>query len=292
MAAEHLKTLFESDSFVSGYKTGERITGTFARSLVDQSRILTESSTAPDRPLVVLDNACGTGVVSSILHHGLDEQARKQWTLTCGDISELMLKYTRARAEEEGWLNVEVKSVDAQDTGLPSGQFTHMFTAFAFMALPQSQAALDESLRILQPGGTIAFSTWIEPGWVSVMNNAIATMPGNLPFPTAKEFLSTIGDGQWDSVLWIESQLQQRGFTDINVKADTEHIPLTNKEMLESTMMMFPVIAQNFWTAEQREQHQAKVRPALARYLEEQYGEDGVVPMDWTAILSTARKAC
>jgi SAM-dependent methyltransferase len=132
MAAKDFKTLFESDSFVSQYKTGEKITGAFARTLIGQSGILTESKTKsqPDRPLVVLDNACGTGVVSSILHHGLDEQVRKQWTLTCGDISEGMLKYTRARVEEEGWLNVEVKRVDAQETGLPSERFSYMFTAF------------------------------------------------------------------------------------------------------------------------------------------------------------------
>lgn len=124
------------------------------------------------------------------------------------------------------------------------------------------------------------------------MKKAIATMPGNLPFPTAEEFVNSLGDGQWNSVPWIESQLQQRGFTDINVKADTKHIPLTVEEFLESSMMMFTMIAQKFWTAEQREQHAAKVRPALTRYLEELYGEDGVVPIDWVAILSTARKAC
>lgn len=117
-------------------------------------------------------------------------------------------------------------------------------------------------------------------------------MPGNLPFPTAEEFLSALGEGQWNSVPWIESQLQQRGFTDINVKADTKRIQLTTKEMLDSSMVMFTVIAKKFWTAEQREQHEAKVGPAVAQYLDELYGEDGVVPMDWVAILSTARKAC
>lgn len=124
--------MFESESFISQYKLGEKITREFARSLISQSGILTESKTKsqPDRPLVILDSACGTGVVSSILHHELDEQVRKQWTLTCGDVSEGMLKYTRARVEEEGWLNVEVKNVDAQKTGLPSGQYSYMFTAF------------------------------------------------------------------------------------------------------------------------------------------------------------------
>ncbi|KAJ5134983.1 hypothetical protein N7526_006348 [Penicillium atrosanguineum] len=292
MSAKDLTAMFKDDTFISLYKTGEKITGTFVKLLIDQSGIFAESRAQPDRPLVVLDSACGTGVVSSILHHGLDDRAREQWKLTCGDISEGMLNYTRARVEEEGWRNIEVKIVDAQKTELPSTHFTHVFTAFAFQLVPQHQAVLDESLRILQPGGTTAFTTWIEPGWESIMEKAIKTLPGNLPFPTSEEFLAALGEGQWGSVPWIKSQLQQRGFVDIEVKAVTKRIQLTPKEMLEPCMMMFPLITKRFWSAEQREQHEAKVRPALAQYLEDSYGKDGVVPMDWVAILATARKAC
>lgn len=128
-------------------------------------------------------------------------------------------------------------------------------------------------------------------GWLSVVKRAVETIPGNLPFPTPQEFLSVIGDGQWNSVSWIESQLQQRRFEDVNVKIDSKHISLTKKKLLETSMVMFPLVVQRFWTAEQREQNESKVQPALAQYLEDTYG-DGVVPMDWIAILSTARKSC
>jgi ubiquinone/menaquinone biosynthesis C-methylase UbiE len=122
--------LFNDDKFIKAYRLGERATGRFAQHLIDQSGIIAYSKSHQDRPLVVLDNACGTGIVSSILQCELDEQVRAKWQLTCGDLSDGMLEYTRRRVESEKWLNVEVKTVDAQDTKLPSEHFSHVFTAF------------------------------------------------------------------------------------------------------------------------------------------------------------------
>lgn len=89
---------------------------------------------------------------------------------------------------------------------------------------------------------------------------------------------------------WIESQLKQRGFENIIVKADTKAISLPGPELVEMAMMMLPMITKSFWTEKQREDHESKLRPALEKYLEERYGKNKDVPMEWTAIISTARK--
>ena len=127
--------LFKDDKFIKSYRLGEKVTGQFAQLLIDQSGVVADSKTHQDRPLVVLDNACGTGVISSILHHELDHQVKAKWQLTCGDFSDGMLEYTRRRIESEKWLNAEVKTVDAQDTKLPSEHFSHVFTAFGMYIL-------------------------------------------------------------------------------------------------------------------------------------------------------------
>lgn len=164
-----------------------------------------------------------------------------------------------------------------------------------------------EACRILQPGGTIAFSTWIErkwptpsrtaqlakirtAGWLVVVQKAVATIREDLPFPTAQEFLNVLGDGEWHSTRWIESQLQKRGFGEICVKAETRDISLSVPDLVEMTAIMLPMVIKFFWTEKQREESSDKVRPALEKYLRELYGENGEVPMQWTAILSTARK--
>lgn len=124
------ETMFKDNKFVRNYKTGEHITGKFALSLLDQSGLVTKANNNPSEPLVVLDNACGTGIVSSILHNKLDTAVKANWKLTCGDISPGMVEYTRGRMASESWQNAEVKTVDAQDTKLPSDHFTHVVTAF------------------------------------------------------------------------------------------------------------------------------------------------------------------
>lgn len=128
------QTLFKDDKFVKTYRIGEKITGQFAQSLLDQSGMVKYANSNPEKSLVVFDNACGTGVVSSLLNQQLNEKVKKNWNLTCGDISEGMLGYTRHRLQHEDWQNAEVKIVDAQETGLPSAHYTHAITAFGKLA--------------------------------------------------------------------------------------------------------------------------------------------------------------
>jgi hypothetical protein len=128
-------------------------------------------------------------------------------------------------------------------------------------------------------------------GWISIVEKAIKTIPGAPPFPSTQEFLEKLGDGKWYSTSWIESQLQQRGFVDIDVRTEAKALPLKVPEFVEMTMIMFPMIVKNWWTEQQREESLDKVRPALVKYLTDVYGEEGEIDMEWTAILSTARKA-
>ena len=77
--------------------------------------------------------ACGIGAVSSVLNHTLQDEAKKTWKLTCGDLSEGMLETTKRRLQDEGWVNAETKIVNALDTGLPDGHYTHVFVAFGML---------------------------------------------------------------------------------------------------------------------------------------------------------------
>ena len=62
MAAEqNWEAFFKDNKFVNNYKTGENITGQFAYSLLEQSGLLNTVNINQGKPLVVFDNACGTG---------------------------------------------------------------------------------------------------------------------------------------------------------------------------------------------------------------------------------------
>lgn len=118
--------MYKQQDFAARYKIAEQVTGPFAQALVDMSGVAESTK----RPLAIFDNACGTGIISRALCQRVDTGTQKNWKLTCGDLSEDMVKFTRLAIEAEGWANAEAKLVNAQDTQLPSGEFTHVFAGF------------------------------------------------------------------------------------------------------------------------------------------------------------------
>lgn len=93
------------------YKNAEIITGPFAKALIQQAGLLDPSTHSQ---LIILDNACGTGVVAAAVHDLLDSSTKKRMKLTCGDFAEPMLQAVKERIEENGWVNTEARLVDAQ----------------------------------------------------------------------------------------------------------------------------------------------------------------------------------
>ncbi|KAJ5232680.1 hypothetical protein N7468_005636 [Penicillium chermesinum] len=264
--------MFKDENFVKTYKIAEGASGPFGEVLIEQSGIVAEAKANPEKPLVILDDGCGTGIISEMLVEKVDAQAKSNWKLTCCDISEAMVEYTRRRAQSGRWPNVDFKIVDAQETGLASDYYTHVLASFVLMALPKSLAALDVP-------------------WLEVAGKAVASLDGNLLWPTVEEFLAAMGDKNWRSSSWIESQLQQRGFIDINVKPVTKSLNMTVPDFLQMTSRMLPMITKGFWSDEQRQQFLGKVSAGMEKYVVETYGANGDITRDWTAIVSTARKA-
>ncbi|PYI08174.1 methyltransferase [Aspergillus sclerotiicarbonarius CBS 121057] len=259
-------------SFVSRYHIAEKLTGVFVPPLIENSGILTPSH----NPRVILDNACGLGIVSSYLNRTLGDEVKKHWTLTCGDVTEPMVEYTKSRIEREGWVGAEARVVDAQCTGLEGGKYTNVFTAF-------------ECFRILQPGGILATSTWKISSWFLLIKEAVDTMPGHLKFPSIKEFLAMHNEG-WDDESFVKDRFEEEGFEDVKVTAVTRETSLTVSEFMEISQGMISIVIGAFWTPEQREQHGANALAVVREYLEEKFGADGVVRMEPVAVVAVGKK--
>lgn len=105
--------MWSDPKIASKYRGAEQITGTFARCLLVQAGLPNEHASGPEKPLIVLDNACGTGMVSETLWDMLDEHAKKDLRLVCGDISQGMVKHAEKKIEEQGWHGAVAKVLDA-----------------------------------------------------------------------------------------------------------------------------------------------------------------------------------
>ncbi len=100
----------------------------------------------------VLDVACGTGVVAVTA-------ARLGANVTALDLSPDLL----ARARENAALAaVQVDWHEGDAEALPFGDeaFDAVVSQFGHMFAPRPEVVTGQMLRVLRPGGTIAFSTW------------------------------------------------------------------------------------------------------------------------------------
>lgn len=100
----------------------------------------------------LLDVGCGTGVVALT--------AARLGAKVCGiDLSPELIK----RAKENGSIaNVAVDFREGDCESLPydNNAFDVVLSQFGHMFAPRPKVAIQEMLRVLKPGGTIAFSTW------------------------------------------------------------------------------------------------------------------------------------
>ncbi len=129
----------------------------------------------------VLDVACGTGVVALTA-------ARLGATATGSDLTPALIERARENAELAG-LKAEFQEADVEALPFDDGSFDVVLSQFGHMFAPRPEVALAEMLRVLAPGGRIAFSTW-PPGHLTgqmfaVMGQYAPPPPIAVPSPIA-----------------------------------------------------------------------------------------------------------
>ncbi|MGE3599764.1 MAG: class I SAM-dependent methyltransferase [Dehalococcoidia bacterium] len=100
----------------------------------------------------VLDVGCGTGVVALTC-------ARRGAIVTGADLTPELLEHARANAEVAG-CKIDFQEADVEALPFADGAFDIVLSQFGHMFGPRPDVTIAEMLRVLRPGGTIAFSTW------------------------------------------------------------------------------------------------------------------------------------
>jgi SAM-dependent methyltransferase len=100
----------------------------------------------------VLDVACGTGVVAITA-------ARLGARATGLDLTPELLETARQNAKTAA-VEIDWHEGDVEQLPFEAGTFDAVVSQFGHMFAPRPEVAIGEMLRVLKPGGTIAFSTW------------------------------------------------------------------------------------------------------------------------------------
>jgi SAM-dependent methyltransferase len=122
-----------------------------------------EALTTPSAPLLLrharvragqrlLDVACGTGVAAITA-------ARLGAHATGIDLTPALLERARENAQIAE-VDVVFHEADAEELPFGDATFDVVVSQYGHMFAPRPDVAVSEMLRVLKPGGTIAFSTW------------------------------------------------------------------------------------------------------------------------------------
>lgn len=114
----------------------------------------------------VLDVGCGTGVVAITA-------ARMGAKVSAMDLSPALVEHAQKNVAIAN-VKVDVKAGDVESLPYADHSFDAVLSQFGHMFAPRPQVAIREMLRVLKPGGTIAFSSWPPDLYVGKMFSLVA----------------------------------------------------------------------------------------------------------------------
>jgi len=120
----------------------------------------------------VLDVAAGSGNVAL-------PAARRGAKVTATDLTPELLEVGRQEAEAEG-LEITWQTADAEAMPCEDAEWDVVLSCVGVMFAPHHQAAADELVRVVRPGGRIGLLSWTPEGFIGQM---FATMRPFVPAP-------------------------------------------------------------------------------------------------------------
>ena len=171
---------------------------------------------APQPGHLLLELAAGVGDTGFLA----SELIQPGGTLTTSDLVPEMLSAAQRRAEQLGVTNVRFRQIDAEAIDQPAASLDGVLSRWGYMLMPDAEAALKDTRRVLRPGGRVALAAWGDPAdnpWTVlpvkelVSRGLVETMPG--------------GPGQfaWAQEGAIAENLDAAGF----VEYEVESVPFT-----------------------------------------------------------------
>lgn len=132
------------------------------------------------------------------------------------DIAPPMVEIARERVRRRGVENIDVEVADAADLPQGDGSVDVVVCRFAFQAMDDPAGALAESLRVLRPGGRLAFTVFPAPErnpWASLAMQALAEATGAPPPGAQKPGMFALADEPH-----LLSLLSGAGFADVRLE--------------------------------------------------------------------------
>jgi SAM-dependent methyltransferase len=171
---------------------------------------------APQPGHVLLEIAAGIGDTGFLAAELIEPGG----TLITSDLVPEMLTAAQRRAEKLGIRNVRFRQIDAEVIDQPAASLDGVIGRWGYMLMPDPEAALRDTRRVLKPGGRLALAAWGDPAdnpWTVLPVKELQERGLVEPMPD--------GPGQfaWAPEGTTEELLQAAGF----VEYEVESLPFT-----------------------------------------------------------------
>ncbi|KAF8198822.1 S-adenosyl-L-methionine-dependent methyltransferase [Mycena galopus ATCC 62051] len=238
----------------------EEITSIPGQAMLVQTGLLP----TPPKDAKVLDNACGAGVVTSLLFSTIGKTNNIH--VVCGDLEEYMVNTTAERIKKNGW-NADASVADAQALPFPENHFTHNVMNFGIQLIPDPALAMKESFRVLKSGGTVGLTYWTSPGWLESFKVSVKSFTVPPMFADGSDLMKES----------ITSLVAGAGFSDVDIQS----IKFEHTEDISRYLRNMKEVFKKVLVGDVGEKYDA--------YMREKYGE-GDFTLTWEAFVVTAKK--
>lgn len=176
----------------------------------------------------ILDIGCGPGNGTAAIISSFHETLPAETKILATDFSQGMVDVvTRTRSanldelqdgstERQLWERVQPAVMDATNLSpLPDASISHIIANFVFFMTASPETALKEALRVLQPQGICACSSWAKMQWMELLDLAAQrTFPVfNKPVPEMPVIAA-----QWTSAEGVAALMRDAGFADVQTE--------------------------------------------------------------------------
>jgi SAM-dependent methyltransferase len=229
----------------------------------------------------VLELAAGPGETGFLAA----ELIKPGGTVICSDQAEGMLQVARSRAAELGLDNVEFKAIDAEWIDLELASVDGVLCRWGYMLMPDPQAALRETRRVLRPGGRVALAAWDRGDrniWASATPLELIAR-GILP-PPGPEAPGMFALADQDR---LAALLSEAGFTELEIDVvELQQRHESFDRFWEVQLDLAAPIAAVL--SELDDERRAEVRAAVAARLEPFTSADGTLTLPASTVVAAA----
>ncbi len=180
-------------------------------------------------------------------------------TLICSDGTDAMLEIARERARRLGIDNVEFKRIQLEWIDLPTASVDAILCRWGVMLIVDPAAALQESRRVLRPGGRIALAVWdrsADNPWATIPGRALVELGHTSPpDPNAPGMFALSAPGRLAEVM------QMAGFVEVHIETvELEREYEDVDRFLAETLDLSPVFSEIYVPLDEPDQVAVKRR--------------------------------